>query len=210
MQEVIFSRNYQKETVNECQHRSEIFLKRVAEKIDIAWRDFIYLTPDEAEKALSEKTYPKKEIIESRKKGYAVIIENGKCFASDEMKKYIVKVEERDDFVEETQIIKGQPGCRGKVVGKVRVIMKKEELNNFKADEILVTSMTSIDFVPIMKKAAAIVTNEGGITCHAAIVSRELNVPCVIGTNVATKLLKTGDMIEVDANSGIVRIIKKA
>jgi pyruvate,water dikinase len=69
--------------------------------------------------------------------------------------------------------------------------------------------MTRPEFVPLMKKASAIVTAEGGITCHAAIVSRELGIPCVIGTKNATKVLKTGDEIEVDAEKGIVKILSK-
>jgi pyruvate,water dikinase len=66
--------------------------------------------------------------------------------------------------------------------------------------------MTVPDFLPAMKKAAAIVTDEGGITCHAAIVARELKIPCVIGTKNATKMLKTGDLVEVDTQTG--KIIK--
>lgn len=69
--------------------------------------------------------------------------------------------------------------------------------------------MTSPWYLPAMKKATAIVTDEGGITCHAAIVSRELKKPCIIGTKIATKVLKDGDLVEVDANKGIVRIIKQ-
>ena len=68
--------------------------------------------------------------------------------------------------------------------------------------------MTTPDFVPAMRKAAAIITNEGGITCHAAIVSRELGKPCITGTKIASKVLKDGDMVEVDAEKGIVRIMK--
>ena len=66
------------------------------------------------------------------------------------------------------------------------------------------------EYVPLMKKAAAIVTDEGGITCHAAIVSRELNKPCIIGVKIATKVLKDGDLIEVDAEKGVVKVIKKS
>jgi pyruvate,water dikinase len=69
--------------------------------------------------------------------------------------------------------------------------------------------MTTPEYVPIMKMASAIVTDEGGISCHAAIVSRELKIPCVIGTKNATKVLKTGDEIEVDAEKGIVKILSK-
>jgi pyruvate,water dikinase len=67
--------------------------------------------------------------------------------------------------------------------------------------------MTVPDLVSAMKRAAAIVTDEGGVTCHAAIISRELKKPCIIGTKVATKVFKDGDLVEVDANKGIVRII---
>ena len=65
--------------------------------------------------------------------------------------------------------------------------------------------MTRPEFVPIMKKAAAIVTDEGGITCHAAIISRELGVPCVVGTKIATKVLKDNDFVEIRATHGLVR-----
>ena len=73
--------------------------------------------------------------------------------------------------------------------------------------DILVSHATDPRYVSIMKKAAAIVADVGGITCHAAIVSRELNIPCVIGTKIATRVLKDGDKVEVDATNGIVKII---
>ena len=65
--------------------------------------------------------------------------------------------------------------------------------------------MTRAEHLPIMKKAAAIVTDEGGITCHAAIISREFNIPCIVGTQIASSLLKDGDLVEVDAEKGVVR-----
>ena len=67
--------------------------------------------------------------------------------------------------------------------------------------------MTSPDYMVAVKKAAAIVTDEGGVTCHAAIVSRELKIPCIVGTKNATKALKTGDLVEVDADNGVVRLL---
>ena len=94
------------------------------------------------------------------------------------------------------------------VIGIARTISdpKKEK---FDKGDILVTSMTRIEFVPLMKKAKAIVTNEGGIACHAAIVSRELGIPCIIGTKNATKLIKNGDKIKLDLVKGNVFIINK-
>ena len=69
--------------------------------------------------------------------------------------------------------------------------------------------MTNPTYVPAMQKAAAVITDEGGLLCHAAIVSRELKVPCIIGTKVATKVLKDGDRVEVDAKKGVVKILEK-
>ena len=77
-------------------------------------------------------------------------------------------------------------------------------MDRVKNGDILVTGMTTPNFVPAMKRAGAIVTNDGGITCHAAIVSRELGVPCIIGTRMATKILKDGDLVEVNANDGTI------
>lgn len=102
-------------------------------------------------------------------------------------------------------ILYGNAASLGKAVGPAKIIKGQNDFHKFKTGDILITAMTRPEFVPVMKKAAAIVTDEGGITSHAAIVSRELGVPCVIGTKIATKVLKDGDLIEVNANHGFVR-----
>ncbi len=101
--------------------------------------------------------------------------------------------------------IQGQVAMTGRVRGKIRVLLKKSQIPELKKGEILVTAMTTPDYLPAMEKAAAFITDEGGITCHAAIVARELKKPCIIGTKVATQVFKNGDTVEVDANKGIVR-----
>lgn len=83
-----------------------------------------------------------------------------------------------------------------------------KEIDKVKTGDILVAVMTRPDYIMGIKKAAAIVTDEGGITCHAAIISRELGIPCIIGTKIGTKILKDGDLIEVNANHGWVRKVK--
>lgn len=97
---------------------------------------------------------------------------------------------------------------RGKITGRVRIILSPDKALAFRKGEILVAPMTSPEYVFVMKKAAAIVTDTGGLTSHAAIVSRELGVPCIVGTKIATSVLKDGDMVEVDATKGVVRKIK--
>lgn len=103
--------------------------------------------------------------------------------------------------------IKGRTAQPGKVTGVVKIIRIKADTSKISPGDILVTEMTNPDYVPYMKIAGAIVTDEGGATCHAAIASRELKIPCIVGTRVATKMLKDGDMVEVDADKGIVKII---
>lgn len=109
-------------------------------------------------------------------------------------------------------IVKGLPASPGLVAGKANVILDVSDINKFQQDEILVTEMTAPDWVPAMKKAKAIVTNSGGMTCHAAIVSRELGIPCIVATKDATNVIKGGQDITVDAVNGVVYegILKEA
>ena len=102
-------------------------------------------------------------------------------------------------------IAHGVSAYKGYAQGVVKVVLTPQDINKLKTGDILITNMTVPAYLSAMRRAAAFVTDEGGITCHAAILSRELKKPCVIGTKIATKIFKDGDMVEVDANKGIVR-----
>ena len=108
------------------------------------------------------------------------------------------------------KILKGAIACQGKARGMVKIVLDTSDMMKMKLGNVLVTNMTTPDLMPAIEKSGAIVTDEGGILCHAAIVSRELGIPCVIGTKIATKVLKDGDLVEVDANKGIIKILRKA
>ncbi|HIW88833.1 MAG TPA: phosphoenolpyruvate synthase [Candidatus Ligilactobacillus excrementipullorum] len=105
-------------------------------------------------------------------------------------------------------VVRGLAASPGVASGKVHVIADPKNIDEFKEGEVLVTTMTSPDWVPAMKKAKAIITNNGGMTCHAAIVSREMQIPCIVGTTsrgvAAMDVLHTGDTVTVDAKNGIV------
>lgn len=103
----------------------------------------------------------------------------------------------------------GTTAMPGNAIGIARVLLEKKKIPTLQKGEILITSMTTPDFLPAMEKAAAFITDEGGVTCHAAIVAREIGKPCVIGTQFATQLIQTGDTIEVNATKGIIHIVKK-
>jgi phosphoenolpyruvate synthase/pyruvate phosphate dikinase len=173
------------------------------------YKDFYYLLNEEIKDILINSK-DMKETAEERKKLSLTILKNRtlRILYGDNARRYA----EENDIVlpsqetkENVSELKGITGSQGYAVGKVRVIEGAKEMHNFRQGEILVATMTTPDFIPIMSKAKAIVTNEGGITCHAAILAREMNKPCIIGTEIATKVFNDGDLVEVDADNGIVR-----
>ena len=93
--------------------------------------------------------------------------------------------------------------------GTAKVVLTIDEIDKIEDGDILVTTMTSPDFVIGMKKAGAIITDVGGILSHAAIVSRELKKPCIVGTQVATKVIRDGDVVEIHSGRGTVKVVKR-
>ncbi len=112
-----------------------------------------------------------------------------------------VKVEK----IKDTGEIRGTPAFAGSAKGRVRIINHPNEMVKMNKGDILVSHATNPNLLPAMNRAAAIVTDIGGLTCHAAIVSREFRIPCIVGTKVATQVLHDNDLVEVDAEKGIVR-----
>jgi len=116
-----------------------------------------------------------------------------------------VRTSQTTSVAEATIVLKGLPASPGVHVGKAKVVFSPEEAEKeIQKGDILVTKMTNPDWVPYMRLAGAIVTDEGGMTCHAAIVSRELGIPCIVGAREATKLMKSGQTYTVDARSGVI------
>lgn len=163
-----------------------------------------------------EKPALSKEEADDRKRAYVLWLRNKKLsFYSGNQAEIIINKELRfffnKDENDQVKILKGQVACKGRAEGLAHILipgdllMLIEALNKFKKGEILVTAMTQPNMVPIMKKASAIITDEGGLTSHAAIIAREFNIPCLVGTHLATKFFKNGDKILVDANNGFVK-----
>jgi len=155
------------------------------------------------------------DVINKRKKRFVLVFDNGKMelLVGKNADEFIKKVKPPINL-ENISEISGSVANSGKIKGFVRVVSSFEgtlqkQIKEMRKGEILVTEMTRPQVLLAVKKASAIVTDEGGINCHAAIMSRELNIPCIIGTKIATQVLKDGDEVEVDANEGIVRILKK-
>lgn len=105
--------------------------------------------------------------------------------------------------------LKGMGASTGKAKGKVKVILKPSQFNKMEKGNILVTVMTNPFFVPLMSKAKGIITDVGGLICHAAIVSREMGIPCIVGTEKATTILEDNMEVKMDGKTGEIYAIKK-
>lgn len=177
-------------------------LKALAKKMGVDEKLADRLSMSEIERLVETNALPSG--VEKRLGEY--VFSEGKFFEEPfehYLKRHSLFVE--SDFDERKKELHGRCGNPGVAQGRVRVVISKKDIPLFENGEILVTPMTTPDFVPAMKKAAAIVTDEGGVLCHAVIVSRELGLPCIIATKHATKLFKNGDAVKVDATNGIVR-----
>lgn len=184
------------------------FMQLVAKRIGVKFEDTKYLLSSEIITALEEQKKILPKMMNERRKGFAMMVLNGKQYMATGIKGHQISqwVDEALNAVDASvREFKGQTACKGFSRAKVRIALQPSEAHTLKEGEILVCPMTNPDYVPAMKRASAIVTDEGGLLSHAAIMSRELGRPCVIGTKIATKVLKNGDMVEVDATNGIVR-----
>jgi len=184
---------------------NDVFVKMAQEISKIENIDAKYIQcmySDEFEDYLKTKRMIDEEILRQRYTLSGLYFSDDDCHPIgkeiDDIRKEIAKKHKKS--------ITGRTAYPGQAKGICRII-KDPDKASFNEGEILVTEMTRPKFVPLMKKAAAIITDAGGMLCHAAIVARELKIPCIVGTEVATARLKDGDMIEVDAKKGHVKII---
>jgi phosphohistidine swiveling domain-containing protein len=186
-------------------------MKEIARRLKIKQSLAHCLLETETKKALLQNKLVPQKILDQRYKRSVVFVENGRTVllvgekAEQFLKKQGIVQEKLKSFKE----IKGQIANVGIITGKAKIVTGPKDFSKIKKGEILVTHMTTPEFIPILKKAIAIVTDEGGITCHAAIVARELNIPCIISTKIATKVLNDNDFVEVDANKGVIKILKR-
>ena len=178
-------------------------LERISEKTGIPKELLSTLNFEEMKDYLDRGVLPDQGLLKERYRFSAYLYTSIVEMISEEEIKEIEKF-----WTKNTKELQGKTAFPGIVKGVCRVIIDYKNAD-LKKGEILVTGMTDPNFVPLMKKASAIVTDAGGILSHAAIVSRELRTPCVIGTKHATRILKSGDIIKVNANTGIITILSR-
>ncbi len=207
--EYVHYHDLRKEMQCKCVYSFYLLLLEVSQRVDIKIGDLEWLWHHEIKEIIKGKKVSMK-IINDHRKWVAVISGPSKLtfYSGPEAKK--LKEKEILENNIKTSEIKGMGATKGLVRGRAKVCSGiSEALRKVKKGDILVTNMTTLDYVPVMKISKAIITAEGGVTCHAAIIAREFKIPCIVGTKIATQVLKDNDEIEVNANKGIIRIINR-
>lgn len=191
-------------------HQINLFLKEFAKRYEYRLVDAYNLLPEELTSMAKTSRKIAASKLSARKSSAFLVIrqpENRTFYFGRQADGLIKEFERLLARQIQHMELKGFIACSGKsktYKGKVRVVLDPKR-SRFVRGEILVASQTRPEYLPLMKKALCIITDEGGITSHAAVVSREMGIPCIIGTRVATQVLKDGDMVEVDADKGIVK-----
>ena len=184
-------------------------LKILAQHYRVRYRDLLFYYNDEVKDLCLRQEKVAASVIKSRQRGFTWVIRFGNVrefVGNSAQRAFTSLVGSTVAASGAAGLVTGTPASPGVAVGRALVAKSARVAKRLiKAGDVLVTSMTTVDYLPAMRRAAAIVTDDGGVTCHAAIVSRELGIPCIVGTRNATRLIKNGERVAVDANDGTVR-----
>lgn len=207
LDEFVFFRTYRTERAYEALFFLEPYLAAVEEEFGLAPHDASFLSFSEVVALLQEGRPVDPERIATRRLAFAFRLRGGKL-------KILEGVEAQSRISDKSgpghhtrRCVHGMAASWGKVRGRVCLVMDAGAQDAVQVGDILVTPMTTPDYLPALCKAAGFVTDEGGLACQAAIVARELKKPCLIGTRNATKVLHNQDMVELDADSGLVKVL---
>lgn len=191
-------------------HYLDLFIKEVAKRKNYDISELLDANLEEVINAINQDIRP---IIKRRNNcfGYMFTRGNVKELNASFTKEYW-KLYGEEKIQKNIKRFSGIVASKGKgiiVSGRVKIVRDPSKAKNFKNGNILVSPFTAPEYLFLMKEASAVITDSGGLTSHAAITSRELGIPCIVGTRIATKVLKDGDIVEVNTKMGTVRIIKK-
>lgn len=183
---------------------AEKLLRQIARQIGLPLDSCRYLTQQEMKQALMEGKIDE-QLLQKRKKRCLIMSQKGvtTIYSGKEADRIAATIKEED--APKTDTLQGTPATVGKATGAARIVNTIEDMAKMQKGDILLSVATNPVLIPAIRKAAAIVTDQGGLTCHAAIVSREFGIPCIVGTRHATRVFKDGDLLEVDAHQGTVR-----
>ncbi|MDP3964622.1 MAG: PEP-utilizing enzyme [bacterium] len=205
MNEAIFFRSFRSEEYFRTSIYLTGLLKAVAQRINLDhYEDVLYLFPSEVSKLLRKNAAADPRLIRRRKQSYALISDGENYFtcAGDKAVELGAIIRQREIS---SKKLSGQSAFPGIVQGLVVIVLSHHDFRKVKSGSILIARSTQPDYVSVLKKASAVVTEEGGVLSHASVIAREMRIPTLIGTKAATQVLKDGDRVEVDATHGTVK-----
>ena len=203
----MYCKSYRTEVRHRFHYISDMLFKELCKRKSVPISLFRYATREEILCIIANKKVNEKEIINRRKLMLEVTEKGKKRFiAQNKIEEFLNTVLIKEEEIKGNEIY-GHAAYRGKAKGNVKIVHGMNDMYKVKEGDILISPSTTPDVLPAMKLAVAFVTDQGGVTSHAAIVAREMKKPCIVGTRLATKLFKDGDKVEVDANHGVVKKI---
>lgn len=187
---------------------SEKLLNEIASRLSLANKEVEYLFPSEITALLENQKDTRNKILDRMQFCVTHSADREyKIFTNKEARELVVEYDPPKAGTKSQKELKGIPASKGTITGIVRVVTKRDQFDSFKDGEILVALQTMVDYLPVMRKAKAILTEFGGLTSHAAIVSRELGVPAVVGIPNLIASVKDGDTVEIDAKAGTIKVL---
>ena len=206
----MFLKEYRKQVLFKVFYSLEKIQREFAKRFNVSLLQLRQFLPEELCEMLEKNNFDVNE-ANSRSKLCVFVVDKGKTFvvSGKKAEKFFDEFMGKEEEFDKVEEFKGNTAFAGKVTGKAKIVLSTSHLYKLEKGDILVSYSTNPLMVPAMKNISGIVTDSGGVTCHAAIVSREFKIPCVINTKIATKTLNDGDTIEVNAEEGIVRVLKR-
>ena len=209
--DLVASKSIRKELTFYFYSVMENVYREIGRRFYLSLNQIRFMYPHEVKMVLTTGNFDVKKINQrpvwhvrfSKKSDKDILLEGKRA------EEYVNKLHLKKAEVENVKMILGDCACPGRVKGAVKIVNLVEDMAKVEEGDVLVSLATNPELVPAMKRAGAIISDVGGITCHAAIVSRELNIPCIIGTKVSTRALKDGDIVDVDATHGKITVIEK-
>ncbi len=203
--EIIYLGKYREEAHMKVGVYLRPILEALAARLSLTYDELVRLTPPEINQAVS-KGQPDRKLIKSRQHKYGLVMLDGTYapLSGKEVEQFEHQLLKKSGQIDSLQ---GVVANSGWVKGPAKVVLSRADFAKVRSYDIVVASMTSADYIPILSKCAGIITDVGGITSHAAVIARELHKPCITGTKLATQAINDGDTVELDANSGTITIL---
>ncbi|MFA6553425.1 MAG: PEP-utilizing enzyme [Patescibacteria group bacterium] len=208
-QRMVFIKDFRKDALFYGMHSYDPLLREIGKRVGLTIHQIWAMNTWELAPALLHNKFDIDELNARQKEAVAYADRKRYIvYSGEKAKNFLKNIRHEKTNYSAKKELSGTPACTGKVVGTVKIINLPEEMSKMKAGDVMVAHNTNPNLVPAMKKAGALVSEAGGLTCHTAIVARELQTPCIVGVAGVTHVLKDGDRVEVDATRGVIKKLK--